>query len=133
MPKLAHLNRDATRIFSRILSHVPSNRISAKIDNYPDSYMALCVEFLDDTRRFVSLAHYGRQNGDAMRDPDVIFWIDDKGQIIPVSYRNDYMHISREYVTFEGGRPVRFAPAFQRDLKNFCNTWMENLRAQQGI
>lgn len=133
MPKLAHLNRDSHRIFQRILSHIPANRHATKLDNAPGAYMALCVEFIDDERRFVSFAHYGEQNGDAMRDPDVIFWIDDSGHAVPFAYRNDYMGIDREYVIFENGRPSRFAPSFQRDLKNFCNTWMENLRDQQGI
>lgn len=134
MPKLAHLNRDAARIFNRILSHVPANRRSAKIDNYPGTYMPLCVEFLDEDRRFVSLAHYGKQNGDPMRDPEVIFWIDDTADVaVPYAYRNDYMGIDREYILFEDGRPVRYTPSHQRDLKNFCNGWLENLRVQQGL
>jgi len=34
--------------------------------------MYLCIEMI--APGYVSLAHYGQQNGDAMRDPDVILW-----------------------------------------------------------
>lgn len=133
MPKLAHLNRDAERVFRRILSLIPADRSYTKLDNASGAWMPLCVEYIDDARRFVSFAHYGTLNGDAMRDPEVIFWLDDAGKAVPVSYRNDYMGIDREYVVFEDGKPVRFTPSLQRDLKNFCNDWMENLCEQQGI
>ena len=133
MPTLAHLNRDAERVFKRILSLIPSGHNAAKLDNAPGAYMALCVEFIDDSRRFVSFAHYGKQHGDAMRDPEVLFWLDNEEKVVPFAYRNDFIGMDREYVTFRDGRPDRFVPRCQRDLKNVCNDWMETLREQQGI
>ena len=41
-----------------------------KVENKP--YMALCVEVIGDD--LVSVAHYGEQNGDLMKDPDMVFW-----------------------------------------------------------
>ena len=93
--------------------------------------MALCVECIGPG--FYSLAHYGLQNGDPMRDPDVIVWRGPDENFYPVAFRNDYQGIDREYVEFEGGKPVRIAPRAQADLASFCGTWMQNLKRQQEI
>lgn len=91
--------------------------------------MPLVVEVIDPGERFVSLAHYGEQNGDAMRDPEIVFWRDDSGAWCPISFRNDYAHVDREYVVFEKGRPVRWNQAAQRDVASFTRTWAQNIAA----
>ncbi len=60
-------------------------------------YMPLSVEEIGidgEGHRLVSLCHYGEQNGDLMRDPDLVFMFQDtpNGFIAePVSFRNDYV------------------------------------------
>ncbi len=38
----------------------------------------------------VSMCHYGKQNGDMMKDPDILFEVDQKGEIKYKEYQNDY-------------------------------------------
>ena len=47
---------------------------TAKIDNSDGTYMPVHIELIDRTEKYthISLAHYGQQNGDAMRDPEMI-------------------------------------------------------------
>lgn len=73
----------------------------------------------------LSVAHYGEQNGDLMRDPDMVFWKGPDSNWYPVSFRNDYVGTFQESVHFEEGRPSQFSPRMQRQ-------WMENIRQQQG-
>ena len=40
--------------------------------------------------RFISMCHYGEQNGDLMKDPDILFQTDEDGSILYLEYQNDY-------------------------------------------
>ena len=67
---------------------------TAKVDRSDGTYMPVYVEIIDRTDNYthISLAHYGQQNGDAMRDPEMIIALHKDGQqFIPSYYRNDYM------------------------------------------
>ncbi len=61
--------------------------------------------------RLVSLCHYGEQNGDLMRDPDIVFMLQDipNGSIAePVSFRNDYLGLNQEVYRYdEHGKRTR--------------------------
>lgn len=148
MAKLQKLNKDASKVMRAILARIPEGDTAVKIaDN--DAYMPLCVERVDwwlgdilnafpeyiKEKFAVSLCHYGEQNGDAMRDPEVVFLcykIDDEWHYVPATYRQDYYGVDREYIFVRDGRIV-FNSAGQRDLKDFCNMWMKNLNEQQKI
>lgn len=93
-----------------------------------EGFMRLCVERIDE--RQVSVCHYGEQNGDAMRDPDVVFWRGSDDLWYPISYRNDYLGEDRAYVEFEAGVPVRIHARMQRDCATFCATWVRNIGEQ---
>ena len=47
---------------------------TTKIDNTDGVYMPVHIEIIDRTENYthISLAHYGQQNGDAMRDHELI-------------------------------------------------------------
>jgi hypothetical protein len=126
------ISQKARAILSRLIAGLDNPGDAKKLDNAPGAYMALCVECIAPW--FYSLAHYGEQNGDAMRDPDIVIWVHPtSGDAYPCSYRNDYAGVDREYVEFEGGIPARVAARAQADLASFCNTWLHNLAAQQGV
>ncbi len=100
-------------------------------------FMPLSVEQIgcsEDGHRLVSLCQYGEQNGDLMRDPDVVFMFTDlpDGAVAePVSYRNDYLGIVQEvYRHDEAGRRTHVVPALKQDLKEFAQTWFANLKDQ---
>jgi hypothetical protein len=107
-------------------------------------FMALHVECIGASPHgpglvLVSVCHYGEQNGDAMRDPDMVFdvlptadaqlgWR--SGNWRPVSYRNDYVGAMREAVYADDRGRVMVRPALVKELKAFARTWDRNLKAQ---
>lgn len=64
------LDRKAAEIFRALLALK-----TTKIDNSDGTYMPVHIELIGriDNYNFFSLAHYGQQNGDAMRDPEMLF------------------------------------------------------------
>jgi hypothetical protein len=105
---------------------------ATRLDNRPGTYMPLCVEWIAADQ--LSLAHYGESNGDAMRDPDMVFWLAPDRRWYPVSYRNDWTGTDRPAVEFgDDGRPRRYWPREQRSQATFAATWLRNIRAQQGV
>ena len=80
------LDRRAAEIFRSMLALQ-----TTKIDNSDGTYMPDHIELIGriDKYDFFSLAHYGQQNGDAMRDPEMLFALHkDTRQFIPYYYRN---------------------------------------------
>ncbi|ATN94942.1 hypothetical protein [Leptospira phage LE3] len=101
-----------------------------KIKNPP--YMDLTIEILPND--CVSVAHYSKQNGDLMADPEMIFrvakvWLTDKDgnhdiQIDeiwhPIYYKNDFMGVEHDCTD---------KPGFQLNT-NFPKIWNKNLKSQ---
>lgn len=100
-------------------------------------YMPLSVEeigFSQDGHRLVSLCQYSEQNGDLMRDCDLVFMVTDLpdgGAAEPVSYRNDYLGIFQEVYRYdETGRRTHVLSMLKQDLREFAITWFATLRDQ---
>ena len=84
----------------------------------------------------ISIAHYGKQNGDLMADPYIeILYSKNTNRFYPISYRNDYLGKHSYYVKFtENGDYIQgFYPKQQRDLAVFVGTWMRNIKDQQNL
>lgn len=91
------------------------------IENPP--FIRLCVEVLCRNSEgvwIISVAHYGEQNGDVMRDPDLVFRVL-SGEWAPIAYRNEYLGINEE---FEPGSKQSL------DCAEFANQWDQNLKDQ---
>ena len=100
-------------------------------------YLPLSVEEIGssgDGDRLVSLCHYGEQNGDLMRDPDIVFLfhnLPDGMAAEPVSFRNDYLGIVQEVYRYdETGRRTHVVPSLKQELKEFAESWFANLKDQ---
>ena len=100
-------------------------------------YMPLSVEEIGssgDGYRLVSLCQYGEQNGDLMRDPDIVFLfhhVSDGAAAEPVSFRNDYLGIVQEVYGYdETGRRTHVVPSLKQELKEFAESWFANLKDQ---
>jgi hypothetical protein len=109
-----------------------------RLENPP--FMRLVVEVIGgpypNGAYELSVAHYGEQNGDAMRDPEITFLVvpSEQGTTwTPLSFENSYMGAWQvaATVTPEGRLNVRNS-RFQRDLRVFSNQWDRNLQ-QQGF
>nr|WP_317358752.1 DUF4314 domain-containing protein [uncultured Tyzzerella sp.] len=81
----------------------------------------LVLEKIDNNE--YSLAHYSTLNGDAMRDPEITFKLEDKN-IIPTSYLNDYVG---EYQSYE---EIKESPKLLLEIKEFFNGWLKNITEQ---
>jgi hypothetical protein len=112
-----------------------------KIDNQPGIYMAVVVEVINkepDGYTWISVAHYGKQNGDLMRDPEMIFIrAPITGDYFPSYFRNDYLGFERESARSEisasGQRLFSGKHRMQEDQAKFANDWMHNIRYQQDL
>lgn len=100
-------------------------------------YMPLSIEEIgssEDGHRLVSLCQYGEQNGDLMRDPDIVFLfhnVPDGAAAEPVSFRNDYLGIVQEVYRYDkAGRRTQVVPALKQDLREFAQSWFATLRDQ---
>ena len=108
---------------------------TSKIDNTDEAYMPVYIEIIDrsETYKHISLAHCGEQNGDMMRDPEMLFALHkETQQFIPYYYRNDYCGIEQNSVRWsEDG--IALNPRLQASHTTFANQWLRNIAAQQGI
>lgn len=82
----------------------------------------------------MSLCQYGEQNGDLMRDCDLVFLVTDRSDgaaAEPVSFRNDYLGLSQEVYRYdETGRRTHVVSSLKQDLKEFARAWFVTLREQ---
>ncbi|WP_263384819.1 DUF6908 domain-containing protein [Granulicella arctica] len=106
-----------------------------KIDNAP--FMELVIEALDESGPMglpaLSVAHYGTQNGDAMRDPEMYFELGIGGgsHLNPFYWRNDYAGVEQWSRNIVGTNYVQLVELHQ-EHKRFAELWDRNLR-QQGF
>ncbi|QOX64418.1 helicase [Anoxybacterium hadale] len=70
-----------------------------------------------------SIAHYYKQNGDAMRDPEITFTIDKQNlSIHPTSFLQDNVGLFYE--------TAQAKPSMVQDLKDFMSQWFSNTAGQ---
>ena len=119
------LDRKASEILRGLLALQKS-----KIDNSDGVYMPVHIEIIDRTENYnhISLAHYGQQNGDAMRDPEMIIALHKESQ----QFVPDYMGMEQYSVrwTEEG---ILLNRCLQADHTTFANQWLRNIATQQHI
>jgi Domain of unknown function (DUF6908) len=105
-----------------------------RIENEP--WMTLVIE---DTQErgpnglpAISVAHYGEQNGDLMRDPEMIFEAEESGDemnLVPYYWRNDYAGVEQYSASTEDEQTLVNAK-LRREHIAFAGTWDANLKAQ---
>jgi hypothetical protein len=102
-----------------------------------DGYMPLSIEAIGASangNRLISICHYGEQNGDLMRDPEMVFELYTHGELSvaePLSFQNDYMGLLQEVYRYdESGKKTHVDTRLKADLKSFVRTWFRNLREQ---
>jgi len=121
--------------FGTHLNHLLNGARAVRIT--VSGYMPLSVEEIgssEDGHRLVSMCHYGEQNGDLMRDPDIVFLfhnLPDGAAAEPVSIRNDYLGIVQEVYRYdETGRRTYVVSSLKQNLKEFAESWFANLKDQ---
>jgi hypothetical protein len=131
---MQHLNDKATAIFRKLTEGLKKVGDHCRWNNASGTFMAACVEIIGRTGLgpLVSIAHYYEQNGDLMRDPDVVFVIGADQHIYPISYRQDGLGIDQEAAYVEDGQ-WKVKTKMQADITEFCNQWMLNIEEQQNV
>lgn len=105
-----------------------------KIENPP--CMTLVIEAIDESGPCglpaLSVAHYGNQNGDPMRDPEMCFELGFAGaaHLDPYYYRNDYVGVEQWSRNIIGGHYI-YLPALHHQHVSFAKTWDANLLHQR--
>jgi hypothetical protein len=95
-------------------------------------FMRLVIEHVGTGPRggeLVSVAHYGEQQGDLMRDPEIVFEVM-HGQWQSVSIQQDYVGSYREAVYVGEDGKVYVRPAEVRDIAVFARVRDRNLKHQ---
>ena len=105
------------------------------IDNAP--WMPLDIEDIEisgpNGLPTVSVAHYGKQNGDAMRDPEMLFEMRRDGSEIalaPYYWRNDYLGIEQYSSYRDDAQKLFTLSGLKQQHEAFARTWDRNLRSQ---
>ena len=106
------------------------------IENEP--WMRLVIEVLPergpDGHVVVSVAHYGEQNGDAMRDQEMLFEVVEKvgrePEFWPFYFRNDYAAVEQWSRRRDEAENLHSLPKRTHDFEQFAKLWDRNLREQ---
>jgi hypothetical protein len=105
-----------------------------RIENPP--YMALVIEAVDESGPCglpaISVCHYGEQNGDAMRDPEMCLELGHAGgaHLNPFYWRNDYVAVEQWSRLIQHGLYAYNSELHDQHVK-FAKLWDKNLRQQQ--
>ncbi|MDE1161237.1 MAG: hypothetical protein PW792_04730 [Acidobacteriaceae bacterium] len=104
------------------------------IDNQP--YLPLVIEAMDESGPCglpaISVTHYGKQNGDAMRDPEMCFELGFAGgaHLNPFYWRNDYLGIE-QWSRFIRDSNYCYHTQLHEQHEVFAKLWDKNLRQQR--
>jgi hypothetical protein len=106
------------------------------VENEP--WMRLVIEVLPergpDGHVVVSVAHYGEQNGDPMRDPEMLFEVVEEvgrePEFWPFYFRNDYAAVEQWSRRRDEAENLHSLPKRTHDFEQFAKLWDRNLREQ---
>jgi len=137
------LNEQSAKIFCRILTKLGNQQY---IKMQSTGFMQLNMEKLEENiltpwgiAATYSLSHSYTQNGDIMRDPEMVFIVVDSRQnqkdykgivIYPQMYRQDNLGLYEESIIIENGEIKSFIKTWQISHCNFANLWLENIKEQ---
>jgi hypothetical protein len=121
--------------FATVLTQLLGSETAVRLT--VDGFMPLSVKDIGQSRdgnRLIGICHYGQQNGDLMRDPEMIFEVyafPTPAMAEPLSFRNDYVGLMQEVYRYdEDGKKTYVNVRLKRELKSFGWTWFQNLKDQ---
>jgi hypothetical protein len=139
------INQQSTKIFCRLMAQLDSNN---HVKLYSEGFMPLVLEMVAENiqtpfgrAKLYSLAHYYKQNGDMMRDPEMCFVVIDSRKekndfenifIFPQMFRQDNLGIYEESILISENKITGCKKRWQDSHCHFTNTWLKNI-SQQGF
>lgn len=152
---MTQVSKTAKTIMAAILARLQEsggNSIRIDVNGKDSGIMPLSVELVQTNVKsgygignLYSFAHYYEQNGDLMRDPEIVYLvIDHRGGdagdmdrlvIFPQMWQQDgIIGGYRELITIDSENRVgMYRPIPQRDAAQFTTLWMKNIKWQQNI
>ncbi len=116
------------RAFMRLFPDFFKQNYTAMQLQAGESMMPLKIESIGDNE--ISIAHYYRQNGDSMSDPEMTFRIDhEKGTLEPLTYQQDGLGLYQQVYP----EPGKWIPKLRKDLNRFTNQWFRNIEEQRYL
>jgi len=129
------ISKAAKKVLDALTENMDTLGDSRKIDNTNETFMPVHVDFLNtcDLGNVFSVTHYYEQNGDLMRDPEMQFIKGIDGEYYPISFWQDSPPMRNEVVFWKDGEITGWMGNEQAALVTFANTWMRNIKEQQGL
>jgi hypothetical protein len=143
---MKQLNEQATRIFCRLIKKLNAEQ---HIKLFSEGFMPLSMERLEENiltpagvATTYSLCHYYKQNGDLMRDPEMVFIVVDNRKdekdmkavhIYPQLYRQDSLGLYEESIRIDNGLIKSFIKTWLDGHCAFANQWLRNIQVQGFI
>lgn len=132
------INQEAKGVFDTLTEGLTKIGDHRKIEN--GAFMPLCIEVIGEVEinndlqaLEISFCHYGEQNGDLMRDPEMNFIVI-SGNYYPSYFRNDYVGVEEFSLFYDDlGKLEGIKPKTQRQHAIFAGQWALNLREQGFI
>ena len=120
------------RILERAGGYRPT--LYLNIENPP--YLPLVIEATPEPGPLglpgLSVAHYGKQNGDPMRDPEMCFELSKAVHLDPYYWRNDYVAVEQFSRSVVRGHYVALLD-LHKQHQRFAVEWDRNLRLQRFV
>ena len=89
---------------------------------------------VDPKDDLVSVAHYYEQNGDPMRDPEIVYEVGDDLRIwTPISYQQDALGVYQEAIFRDERGQLMISPKLLGSITSFSRTWDRNLKEQGWV
>ena len=129
---MKYLGKGAAEVFFKLvkgLENPSQSENSHRIFDSQTGFMPVHVERIGEWN--YSIAHYGEQNGDLMRDPEMVMHVD-HGKVYPIYFRNDYVGVEQLSAELKGDI-WEVKPKMQADHAIFANTWLKNIKEQQNL
>ncbi len=137
--KATAISPSVTKIFRKIIQDINKDNPTKLLDKHsywPEcngGIMAVHVEMIRSIKGFpaYSIAHYYKQNGDMMADPEMTF-VDVLGLFFPTSFTQHNLGLYQESLIWTG-EGWRLTPSMQKDHASFANQWLQNIKEQQDL
>jgi hypothetical protein len=125
--------KPAAKILHALVSGLADPGDSRKLDNAPDVFMAVHVELIAVNAHgtVYSIAHYFKQNGDLVADPEMeLLHVEGRGWY-PLSIMMQFGR--NECIELVDGWEHKVSRYRLGEQMEFLFLWMENIRQQQGL
>lgn len=131
-----YLEKTAAKVFRTLVADLQNPGDARVIDNTDGTFMPVHVEIIDRSQYgpHVSIAHYYKQNGDLMKDPEMTFLASLKGSVLPMTFEQDGgLPICQVAMEIDENGTIRRNEKLQNSLVSFANMWMKNIKDQQQL